>query len=480
MKQLIFPMREQYEEYLIDESKFSGRAESISFPENEEEIQEILRELGKEKIPVTVQGGKTGITGGAVPLEGHVMNLSKMNHVKGSKLSEDGTGTITVEPGMNLMDLHQEIQRLFRRHPLFWPPDPTETSASVGGAAAANAQGITKMLYGSTADYIERLRLIDYAGTVTEVKRGQKLRLPDGEETDFLNAVLGKEGITGIISELTLRLIPKPENMWGISFFFSEEEQAAEFVDWLKEHQPCQEKAAIAAVEYIDRSAIDLIEQRKSTMTKIKELPDVPESAVSMIYIEIHGTEEGIESIAEVLMEESCEYGSDPEEAWAVSGELDVEKMHAFRHGAAETVNLFIEDVRRNDERITKLGTDMLIADLPFSQVLACCRKGIKETGLKGCIFGHAVENHLHVNLLPADNEEYMSGMELIRRWAKDVEAQKGKMIGEHGVGKLKQRILGSYLPESYIAQCRKLKESLDKEHCMNRGNIFQEGAENR
>ena len=117
MRRLIYPMREQYEEYLIDESKFSGYADSISFPESEEEIQEVLRELEAAHIPVTIQGGKTGITGAAVPEGGHVMNLSHMNKVKGSRLLEDGTGRITVEPGINLIDLEKAIVAASARRP---------------------------------------------------------------------------------------------------------------------------------------------------------------------------------------------------------------------------------------------------------------------------------------------------------------------------------------------------------------------------
>ena len=92
MRQLIYPMKEQYEEFLIDESKFSGYADSISFPESAEEMQEVLQELKKERVPVTIQGGKTGITGAGIPRGGHVMNLSHMNKVKDSVLLEDGTG----------------------------------------------------------------------------------------------------------------------------------------------------------------------------------------------------------------------------------------------------------------------------------------------------------------------------------------------------------------------------------------------------
>lgn len=167
MRQLIYTMKEQYEEFLIDESKFSGYADSISFPESQEEMQEVLLELKKGRVPVTIQGGKTGITGAGVPKGGHVMNLSHMNKVKDSVLLEDGTGLITVEPGINLIDLGKEIAARFRKTPLFWPPDPTESSATAGGIAATNAQGICRLLYGPSRDYFASLKLLNSDGELS-------------------------------------------------------------------------------------------------------------------------------------------------------------------------------------------------------------------------------------------------------------------------------------------------------------------------
>ena len=93
-------------------------------------------------------------------------------------------------------------------------------------------------------------------------------------------------------------------------------------------------------MEYIDRRSIDLIEARKETMTKIKELPDIEENVQALVYTELQGNEDGIEMLAESLMESAMEYGSDPDRAWALSGDTEVEKLHAFRHAAAETANL--------------------------------------------------------------------------------------------------------------------------------------------
>lgn len=466
MGTVIYPMEEKYREYLIDEAKYTGEAEGIAFPENEEEIRLVLESL-PANAAITIQGGKTGITGASVPQGGYILNLSHMNRVKDSALETDGTGRLTVEPGLTLMDLKKEAAAIFRKNPLFWPPDPTETSASIGGIAAAGAQGICTLLYGDTGNYIESVRVMDTEGNTRIICRDE-----DGKAGE-LDAFLGREGITGILTELTLRLIPKPESMWGISFFFREDEGAGGFVDALKSGLPRADGAGVAAVEYLDRETIDMIQSRKSTMARIRELPDVPGDAASMVYIEIHGSEEGIEEIAESLMETAAEQGSDPDQAWAVSGEAEIEKMHAFRHAAAETSNLFIEEARRKDERLTKLGTDMAAEGKTFRECLEQCRQTLEGAALRACIFGHALESHLHVNILPGTYEEYEKGIEVMRQWAEEIRRSGGKVVGEHGVGKLKKGLLEGLLPEELLEENRALKERYDKENRLNRGNII-------
>lgn len=142
---------------------------------------------------------------------GHILNLSHMNQVIEHSIEADGTGRITVEPGINLIELRKEITARFRKEQLFWLPDPTETSASIGGIVASGAQGISHMLYGETENYIESIRLVDGSGNVRDISRGQKEEILPGETMDALNMVLGKEGITGIITRITLKVIPKPK-----------------------------------------------------------------------------------------------------------------------------------------------------------------------------------------------------------------------------------------------------------------------------
>jgi D-lactate dehydrogenase (cytochrome) len=148
--------------------------------------------------------------------------------------------------------------------------------------------------------------------------------------------------------------------------------------------------------------------------------------------------------------------------------------MREFRHAAAETLNQLVEEARRTDRRITKLGTDMSLPDADFLTLLHEYENDINQAGIRACIFGHTVENHLHVNLLPKDYEEYEKGKELIRTWAVRLKEKGGEIVCEHGIGKLKRDLLKEILSESEIQKYRNLKEKMDPCNVWNQGNIFR------
>lgn len=473
-KQLIFPMEEKYEEYLTDESRLMGNAQSISFPVTEAEVIKVVMLLRDSDMGITIQSGKTGIVGGAVPMGGHVMNVSGLCECLNATEQPDGSALLTVGTGLPLMELNTEIGRQFRSRRLFWPPQPTETSATVGGILACAAQGINAYHYGNTRKYIEKIRMVLSDGSAIEIARGANVIQVNHEKIDELDLILGGEGLYGVITRATLRLLPKPEEIWGIGFFFESDEGAGQFADKLKEISEI-EGAYIEAAEYLDRATLDLIEKRKNTMTKIKDLPEVEQSICSMIYLELAGEDAGIEALAEILMEVASDSGSDPDTAWAVSGETEIEKMRAFRHAAAETVNLAIEEIRREEPRITKLGTDISLSKRELIDALRCYRTDMIERGLLGCIFGHVMGTHLHVNILARNYEEYQKGKELIGIWSKQAAMAGEQITVEHGLGKIKRHLLCEALSKDRIQAIKTLKEKYDPIHLWNKGNVFLE-----
>jgi D-lactate dehydrogenase (cytochrome) len=153
-------VEQDYPDYISDESRHAGEADSISFPVTEQDLIEQLVFAGKSGIPVTVQGARTGIAGGAVPESGHIINLSRMKKIDTPyKRSEKDVYFVKTQPGALLSEIRDRVKQETGGS-FFFPPDPTETSASIGGIVASNASGACSFRYGSTRNYVERLRII--------------------------------------------------------------------------------------------------------------------------------------------------------------------------------------------------------------------------------------------------------------------------------------------------------------------------------
>jgi D-lactate dehydrogenase (cytochrome) len=466
-KQLIFSMSDKYEQYMFDESRMTGAGESISFPESEAEALSVLSFVKRSGAAITIQGGKTGVAGGAVPEGGHVMNMSHMCHILEFKRCDNTTALLRVEPGINLLELKKEIAGLSGREKLFWPPEPTVSTATVGGIAATGARGICAYLYGDSRRYIEAVRLITADGVIKNITRC--------EQPELLDSLIGSEGIAGVFTEVTLRLIREPDAQWGICFFFDAENDLCSFAEAMQANKSdfiCG-SAAVAAVEYIDEPTLKLIDSHKGMMNRLKELPDIPENCIGTVYVELHGAEDDIEQLAERLLELSAECGCDEERTWAVSGEPGIQKLREFRYAASEIVNTCIDEAKRDAPDIVKLTTDMSFPGERFSQILTRYKADAQRFGLTCCVYGHAGENLLYANLLPTDHQGYLDGLKLIREWAVHSIKCGGKTVREYGIGKLNKKVLHGLLPADKVDECKRLSTMMDPERIWNRGNIF-------
>jgi D-lactate dehydrogenase (cytochrome) len=474
MRKLIYPMSEKYQDYLRDESKMVGKAVSISFPENEAEIADVVTKMRDGNIEVTIQGGKTGIAGCAVPTRGHILNLSKMNRVKEFIKTDQGNALLRVEPGITLLELKKEIQKIKNDEELFWPPDPTESSATVGGIASCNAKGLCSYLYGETRNYIEGVSVLQSDGTMKEIKRGQMTVPFFGYQKDLLDVYLGGEGMFGVITDLTLKLQLKPKEIWGIMFFFQEEEDVCAFVDNLRQKDIHAKGASLAAAEYMDRATIGMIQAGREVMPKLKELPNIGVGSTAMVYVEIHGRDEAaIEEVAEKLIGMARKFNSDPDRAWAVSGNAEVEKLRTFRHAAVECVNIATENLMQVAPSTTRLGIDMKLDMELFQSVITRYQGDSTKEGLNVCIFGHIGDNHLYVNILPNNYEQYIKGQNLCEKWARQRGFEQGDVIMENGVGKIQKSMFKLVAPKDYIKAILIQKNTYDTKNMWNPGNMI-------
>lgn len=476
-----------------------GHADHVAMPCDEDELGEALSAIVNNGNTLTVQGARTGITGGAVPTDGAIINLSRMKEIGPVQPDESGnTGSVTVQPGATL----DAIREAVAMEGLFFPPDPTETTASIGGMVACNASGAMSYHYGPTRAWINALRILLPHGDVLALRRGEQHtkgrefaltteqgrriegRLPSysapnvksaagyfvDDDMDLIDLFIGSEGTLGIISEIELRLIRKPPAIAGLTAFLPNEGAAISLVEVIRDSD-----LAPIAVEFFSSSALDLLREGRATRAPFAELPELPDHFDTAIYIEFHGVDgdevdEQIMAAAEMM----TELGASEDDAWCATNSHEMERLKAFRHATPELVNLLIDERRKTCPDLTKLGTDMSVPDHELRHIMQAYHTGLNTAGLEYVIFGHIGNNHLHVNIIPRDMNDYTVGKELYLAWADEVIRVGGSVSAEHGIGKIKVPFLKRMLGPKGIEEMRLLKKLFDPDNQLGRGNLFE------
>lgn len=512
-RQNIYPMSDEFRDYLHDETKTVGRADTISFPRTEAEICGIIRRCAADGVKVTVQGNRTGLTAASVPNGGHIMSLTYMDKVLGMRIGEDGTVYVRVQPGLSLGVFDRMIAarnfeaenwdaaslaayETFRKMPAqYFPPDPTENSCSLGGMAACNSSGAKTFRYGPTRPYINALRAVLADGDVVALSRGGRFargrdfslvteggrtvsgRLPGytmpncknasgyyaADNMDLTDLFIGSDGTLGVISELELRLIALPRVIWGVDCFFREESQALAFVEQVRER-----RGTLAAVEYFDGNALSILRKWDDGGCP------VPEGFACMIYLEIHSGDEDaalaeIKYIGRVM--EAC--GGDSADTWAARSLPDRNRLLELRHKVPESVNALIALRKRDIPALAKVGSDMAVPDEHLRDVAALYRRDLAKNGFEYAVWGHIGNNHLHVNVLPRSEEEMKRGKAMFLDWAKAVTAMGGTVSAEHGAGKSKANLLPILYGEQGVREMAALKRAFDPACMLGCGNLF-------
>ena len=521
MSVTIKPFTDEFEEYGRDESRASGEASSISFPTTEDEVRAILERLHAERVPVTVQGARTGLAAGAVSHGGHILNTSRMNRYLGIRRDEQGRFLLRVAPGVVLSELRKQLGKKvlptagwdqasleayeeFQEAPeQFFPTDPTEASACLGGMAACNASGARSYAYGPMRPHVTGLHVVLTDGDLLELHRGEvfaqgrrlslvtvqgrtlELDLPDytmpktknasgyfvADDMDAIDLFIGACGTLGVITELEIALQAAPAVVWGVSCFFDSEDKAVSFTDSVR---PVLSHAA--AIEYFDAGALDILRRQREQSTAFASLPALDDEAKVCVYVELDCDDEvqATEELYHLGWVLELAGGSD-DATWVARTEVDREGQRFFRHAVPESVNMLIDERRRTDSTITKLGSDMSVPNARLADVIALYRRTLAESGLESAAWGHIGNNHLHVNILPRDAQDYRRGGELFAQWASEVTAMGGAVSAEHGVGKIKAGFLETMYGHEAMVESARLKLQLDPAGQLGRGNLFSE-----
>ena len=477
-------------DYLRDESRRTGSADRIAFPRTEAGVLEALAAARAGKMPVTVQGARTGVAGGAVPEGGLILNLSKMDRI----FPPEGD-SLRAQPGATLAAIRAAMPP-----GLFFAPDPTETSAAIGGMVSCNSSGALSFLHGPTRNHVLGLRVALLNGEVLDLRRGRDqtvgLRFKFGSVTgelpplrrpavknaagyfidpdmDLVDLFIGAEGTLGVVTEATLRLLPAPGAIWGLMAFLPDTAAVVGFVNALRQ-APRDGPAALAAIEYFDSRALAFLREHEDELaSKEIPVPAIPDNA-SCVYAEWHAPDAAAAEAALLAAAERLpEFGADPDAAILADNPHDIEKLKLFRHEVPELVNSAIDERRKIHPGLVKLGTDMAVPDDRLADVLALYEQDLAASGLEHLIFGHIGANHLHVNILPRHPEEYIAGRDLYARWAAQVIAWGGSISAEHGIGKLKRDLFRQMAGDAALAQMRGLKKLFDPDFLLNPGTLL-------
>lgn len=520
---------EMYSEFLRDESRQTGTAQSISFPKTEEEIISGLMECAHKNMEITTQGARTGLAASAVPFGGHIINLSKMNKVVGARYDKESERFfLRVQPGVLLAEVRKylmnksfvtldwddqsrEALNYMEKNQWFYSTDPTEISASIGGMTACNASGAKSFRYGSTRDHVEALRVVLADGDVLSIKRGQcmakdghfklvtengrtikgelpKYKMPDVKKNtsgyynkpnmDMIDLFLGSDGTLGIISEIEIELNKKQVANWGITVFMPDEDKALDLVRAARGEKIFEDIKPLylnpSAIEFFSHDALEMLKVQQKTNPAFSSIQEIKDEYHTAVYIEIEGDSDdeiwnGIDSLGTCI----TKLGGDEDATWVANNPTSLEKLHSFRHACPECVNMQIDIAKKTDSRITKLGTDMSVPDDKLKQVMKMYNEDIQKNNLHAVIFGHVGNNHLHVNTIPRNMEEYKKGKELYLMWAEKIAAMGGAVSAEHGVGKLKVPFLQKMYNSEELDEMRSLKKLFDPDQLLNRGAVF-------
>jgi D-lactate dehydrogenase (cytochrome) len=488
----------EHQDYLRDESRRSGQAVAITFPRTEADVRSALHDARQHSWSVTIQGARTGVTAGAVPEGGLILNLSRMSNIGPIRRGN----LITVQPGALLSDIRAAI----KPHGLFFPPDPTETSASIGGMLACNASGAQSYHYGPTRQWIQALRVILADGRSMRLERGMKargqhfaIRTDSGDtvtgelpvlpsppsiksaagyhiqsDMDLIDLFIGMEGTLGIVTEIDLILIPAPARIQALTTFFPNEAAALNFVRFLRGDANHSLPTPPVAIEFFDANALALLRLAKADNPAFSKLPSLPDRFHTAIYIEFHGDQASpIDDSIALAAETLSSLGANPDDCWFADTPKDLETLKTFRHATPEAVNLTIDQRRKLHPGLTKLGTDMSVPDDCLEKVMTIYHSDLASSGLDYVIFGHIGNNHVHVNILSRTMEDYARGKALYLEWARAIINMGGSISAEHGIGKLKVALLHLMVGDDGIRSMKQIKRIFDPAGLLNPGNLF-------
>jgi D-lactate dehydrogenase (cytochrome) len=418
----------------------SQMPDGVAFPENTEEVQEIVRICADHRVPVIAFGTGTSLEGHVnAPGGGVAVDLLRMDRVV-SVNAEDLD--CTVEPGVTREALNTHL----RATGLFFPIDPG-ANASLGGMAATRASGTNAVRYGTMKDNVISLEAVLADGS--RIKTGARAK-KSSAGYDITRLMIGSEGTLGIITALTLKLYGIPQAVSGGVCPFSSVDAA------------CQ--ATIATIQMgVPVARIELVNQLQMRALKMHANLDYPESPC--LFVEFHGSDAGVAEQAETFGAIAEEFGGGPF-IWTKVAE-ERAKLWKARHDA-----YFASHLLRPGSK--GLSTDVCVPISRLAECIAETEADIVDMGLVAPIVGHVGDGNFHVLVLMDldDADEIARSERFVSRLNARAIAMEGTCTGEHGIGQGKIGHIEQELGHT-VDVMRAIKNTLDPQGILNPGKIF-------
>ena len=482
---------DEIQNYLSDASNLKGSCDAVYFPENESDVQQIIKEANENKIKVTISGNGTGLTGARVPQGGIVISTEKMNRILEIKKDEK---TATVEPGVILAD----FQNLVNQKKLMYPPDPTERNCFIGGTVATNASGEKTFKYGATRNYVLELHIVLANGDLLKIKRGElfadnyllslktanaseyNLHLPNYKmpptknasgyfskiNMDAIDLFIGSEGTLGVITKIKLKLVELPDKILSCIIFFNQEKDALSFINSARESSCLSRKEKLKnsldalALEFFDKNTLKFL---------MNDYPNIPKNAKAAVWFEQEVNLQNEEILLKEWMKLISDFNGDEESAWFAFSELDNKKIQEFRHAISWKISDYI-----SQNNLKKLGTDVAVPDDKFHELYYFGKNEVEKANLNYVVYGHFGNSHMHLNMLPKGEKEYAKGKEIYKKICMKAVELGGTISAEHGIGKLKTEYLALMYGEENVRKMLDVKKILDPNLILGVGNIFK------
>ena len=436
---------EQLADYSKDAGTLSAGPEAVLLPDNTQEISAVLALANQRNFPITPRGAATGLAGGVLPCcGGAVLSLERMNRI----LSLDAKNiTATVQPAVITLDLRNAAEAVG----LFYPPDPASLdTSSVGGNAATNAGGPACLKYGTTKDYILGLEAVLPSGKI--IRTGARTR-KNVVGYDMTRLLVGSEGTLGVITELTVKLIPKPPQIRALAALFPDLRTASHGVNAVLTggHLP-------SALEFMDHKCLALVSELLPESLRAK----LPGPQAAMILLEMDGhpvaLEQEMGEVAALCM------GAGAVETLDAPGKEEREMLWSVRRQIS---------LRIHESAAIYVPEDVVV---PISRIpdLVDLLPGIEEKyGVTVYAFGHAGDGNIHLNLTTQRddmNEEMDAAVMLALEKVLEMD---GTISGEHGIGLAKVPYVSMELEPESIRLQRALKHLFDPNNILNPGKLF-------